>query len=99
MVDEATGSRSLLHTPSMNMRNMKPRHIIVKWLEVKKSRELLVLPKEMIRGLESTGGDTFLKRETIKQTSKFLTDMRKARKQQYDTFKVSRVSICPPRML
>ena len=100
IVDEshqATDSWSPLHTPGRNTRNVKPIPITVKLLKAKNKRNFWKYPK--IRGLGSMGGDALLKRETIRPTSEFLTDMRKVRKQQYDTFKVSRVNICLPRTL
>lgn len=94
---QATGSWSPLHTPGMNTRNVKPIPITVKLLKAKNKGTFE--STQRLGDWGAWGGDALLKREIIRSTSEFLTDMRKARRQQYDTFKVSRVNICLPRTL
>lgn len=81
----------------MNTRNVKPIPITVKLLKAKNKGTFE--STQRLGDWGAWGGDALLKREIIRSTSEFLTDMRKARRQQYDTFKVSRVNICLPRTL
>lgn len=48
--------------------------------ESQNQKEILKVPRD--QRIEKLGGDALLKRETVRPTSEFLTDMRKDRKQQ-----------------